>query len=237
MIVSDLLELLSQGEMRQMAMAGAEYSGILDADLHKVIPHINLGLTELHKRFLLKTDQVTIQQYSHIERYYLHPNFAQSNTVSIENYKYIKDSIFQPFNDSSVVLGIEQVFKEDGSEYIMNDDTNPYSIFTPAYNCVQIPYSDDDNSMTVVYRANHKKLVSTGVLVREQEIDISPTYLEALLLYVGGRFLTSIGHNDASAEGNNLIMRFEMSCSKIQELGLTITENTSNQKLDMNGWA
>lgn len=219
-----------------MALGGSEYSGILPENYHKIIPHINLGLGELHKRFLLKTGQVTIQQYDHIQQYFLDPRFAKSNTTSIEPYKYIMDSVYMPFDNADDVLAIENVFDENGIPYILNDSTNAYSVFTPSYNSVQVPFADGANVMTVEYRANHKKLTNKGDDVLAQRVDISITYLEGLLNYIAARYLSTIGTQESSADSINFMNRFEMSCAKILELNLAVRSNDSNEKLDMRGW-
>lgn len=236
MKVSDLLEQLSQGEFRQMALGGSESSGVLPINYPKVIPHINLGLIELHKKFCLKTKSVLIQQYDHIETYYLDPQFALTNTVSIAPTKYIIDTSFKPFNSKDEVICIERVLDENGEEYILNDPQSPYSLFTPTPTSVQVPFADSANSMSVEYRANHPTLISTGDNVLTQDVDIPITYLTPLLYFIAGRYLSTTGNAEQEQTGIVFLQRFEGACMDISLLGLTIKVNSTNTKFENNGW-
>ena len=59
MLLSELFDQLTFGELSQIYVAGRDEIGIQAADYEKIIPHINLGLTELHKRFEIKTNTLT----------------------------------------------------------------------------------------------------------------------------------------------------------------------------------
>lgn len=238
MKLSELFDLLSHGEFRRFAIGGSEESGIQPKDYPKVLTHINLGLTEIYKRFPMKTKQVTIQQFPQISNYILHERYAESNTESTEPVKYIMDSIFKPFSDSDEVLAIDSVYKEDGSAYVLNDGADKYSIFTPTFNTVSVPYADSNNAMTVVYRAGHPslKLLDSDVNCLAQDVEISGTHLEALLQYINGRMLSTQGTPEAMNEGILASQRFQASCSLIGDNGLYTAERTTNEKLENNGW-
>ena len=236
MKLREIFTQLSQGEFRQKSLGGAEESGILEVNYPKVVPHIWLGLTEIYKRFPLKTKQVTIQQYGHISNYFLDTRYAETNTTSLEPYKYIKDTQFQPFDDNDDVLKIERVFDENGTPYPMNDDKEVLSIFTPSYNQIQVPFNDADNAMTVQYRANHPKIPFEGEGVLDQEILISPTYLQPLLLFIAGRYYSTSGNAESQAAGDKFNARFELSCADIERLNLGIEDHTSNEKLEDRGF-
>ncbi|UCE97985.1 MAG: hypothetical protein JSV74_01270, partial [Dehalococcoidia bacterium] len=235
MKLRDLLEQLEQGEFRLYALGGANQSGFEEHDYPKIIPHINLALTELHKRFLMKSNTVPVQLYSQIARYHMHSDYARSNTASTKTPKYIVDTEFDPFNEW-FFLKTERVFSEQGEEYPLNDDSETYSVYTPADNIVQVPFADDSNAISVEYRANHPKLVSTGEYILDQTVDISPTYLESLLLYISARYLSTQGTPELVQEGNNALQKFELSIRNIQNLGLDVREHTTHTKLEERGW-
>lgn len=236
MKLSFLLEQLSQGEFRQMALGGSEYSGILPENYHKVIPHINMGMIELHKRFNLKTKTVLIQQYEHISTYHLDPRYALTNTASTASPKYIVDTLYEPFVDKNEVICIERVLDENGSEYVLNDPQHPYSIFTPTPLSIQIPFNDGDNAMSIEYRAMPNVLSSTISNVEDQEVEIPITYLQPLLLFIAGRYLTTTGNLEQEQSGMAFLARYEAACVDIHNGGLTISINASNQKFEKNGW-
>lgn len=240
MKLRDIFEQLSEGEFRQLALGGSEASGILPANFGKVIPHINLALTEIYKRFPIKRKQVLIQQMEQITEYVLHERYAQSNTASLEPWKYIIDSEFKPFNNGDEVLLIEAVYDEEGDPYPLNDETEVYSVYTPTHRSVQVPFNDSNNRMVVIYRADHPKLqktLGTDEEVLDQEVEITTTYLQPLLLFIAGRYLTSSGNAESVVDGNNFLQRFELSCNDINRLGLTVTENPTNEKAIRRGWA
>jgi hypothetical protein len=237
MLLSEIFEQLEEGELRQMALGGSEASGIIESDYPKIIPHVNLGLSEIYKRFPLRTEHLTIQQYAQITNYQLLPKYAQSNTASTEPVKYIMDSSFKPFTDDAKVLKIEAVFDEEGQKYHLNDETNPYSVYTPTYNTIQIPFNDENNAFGVTYRAGHPKLSATVSDVLNQEVEISDTHLRALLLFIGARYLKTRGNAESTQEGIAMLQEFYVEVGDVRDLGLDTDEHTTNLKLEYNGWA
>ena len=123
MYLNELFDQLTYGELSQLEYGGVDNEGITQEDHKRILPHINLALTELHKRFLIREEEVTIRCYDHIETYVLDSKYAATNTESTEPYKYIHDTVFEPFVDN--VLRIEKVFNEDGQELFLNE-TDPY---------------------------------------------------------------------------------------------------------------
>lgn len=241
MQLSDLFEQLIQGELSQLQLSGRDSVGILQSDYVKVIPHINLALTELYKRFNLRTAEVVIQQYDHIQTYYLDKLYAQTNVDSDKPTKYIMDSPYQPFTDN--VLIIDKIYNELGEELYKNQDRSFFpgsdkywSVNTPSYNSIQVPYPDNENQMIVTYRADHDPIIITeDTQLKDVHIPISPSYLEPLLLYIAARVYTNLSSNEGN-EGNIYTQKFEASVKKIEELNLNVTEDTHNTRLDENGW-
>ena len=236
MLLSEIFTQLAYGEFRKFGIGNDDQGGILPADYPRVIPFIQLALTELHKRFQLSTQTVLIQQYGHISRYRLTEEYAQSNTTSLQPYKYIIDTEFEPFKDT-MLLKVEIVYDEEGKPYPMNDPTKPLSVYTPEYNVVEIPFNHPDNAITVAYRADHPKLQVTGDNVLNQNVKISPAYLEALLLYAAGRYLMSAGSQEKEALGMGLMAKFEASVQTIKIQGLEIVDEFDNNKLELRGFA
>jgi len=246
MILSDLFDQLTYGELSQLDMAGADDNGFVVENHKRIIPHINLALTELHKRFIIREEEVTIRCWDHIETYILHPDYAASNLRSTQKYKYIHDTEFEPFVDN--VIKIEKIFNEDGQELYVNE-TDPYirttvdwrtskkawSIHTPAYNVIQLSYPMVENAFLVEYQANHETILVPNLDPSTTEIKIPSHLLEPLLLYIASRVYSSLG-GDSAQEGTAYMTKFEVSCKKIEELNLVNKANVTNQKLEVNGW-
>lgn len=246
MLLSDVFDQLTYGELSQLEMGQSDEEGITVNEHKRIIPHINLALTELHKRFLIREEEVTIRCWDHIETYILDSKYAASNKKSKEKYKYIHDSVYEPFLDN--ILKIERVFNEDGQELYLNE-TDPYiirtvdqresrrawSVHTPNFKTVQIPYPLHTNAMLVEYRANHEKIEVEGLDPTKTEIKIPAHLLEPFLLYVAARVYSNLGGASAE-EGMAYMAKFEASCKKIEELNLVNKEHTVNQKLEVAGW-
>lgn len=234
MLLSDVFDQLTVGELSQLSLSGIDDIGISACNYAKVIPHIQLGLTEIYKRFPVKMQEVIVQQYDHIQNYELHTRFAVTNTESTEQTKYIEDSQFAPFINN--VLRIEAIHDEDGKELYLNDSEEYWAVHTSAYNVIQVPLPEQENAMSVIYRADHDRIPIIGVDPYITEVHIPPGLLEALLFYVAGRVYSNLNSDGTSTEGNNFIMKFESSCRKAEELNLINIDNTANKKLDKNGW-
>jgi len=233
MLLSDLFEQLTNGELSQLEMGGVDGIGIEPCDYNRVIPHINLGMTELYKRFPIRRQEVIIQQYDQIQKYKLDSRYAQTNTDSEEPIKYVMDSKYEPFTDN--VLKIERIFNEDGQELYNCERDEYWSVNLPAYNVIQVPYPEKENNLSITYRADHDKIKIPGLNPATTHIEVPPSLLEPLLLFIAARVYSNLSSLEGN-EGNNYMAKFEASCRKITELNLIPNDNTKNIKLDENGW-
>lgn len=236
MHLSDVFDSLTHGELGHLFEGGEGEMGIQPCDYAKITSRINLGLSELYKRFPLKTGDVVVRMMDPIQTYYLDPRFSHTNDdsdIPIER-RYIHDSEYQPFVGG--VNKIEQVFNELGETLFLNDKDEYWSVFTPAYNAVQVPWPDKANQIIINYRADHDPIIIIPDLDPEKtEVKIPYAYLEALLYYVGMRSLTPMGGEEVQ-EGNNYMAKFEQSCAQLTNLNMMNTDNTRNSKLDKAGW-
>ena len=233
MLLSEVFDQLTFGELSQLNMGGVDNIGIQPCDYPKVVPHINLGLAAIFARFSLKRQEVVVQQYDEIQQYILDKKFAQTNTEAVPYKKYIIDSVYQPFTNN--VLKIEKVINEDGQELYKNDTDEYWSITTPAYNIVQVPYPEKENQMIVTYRASHDPILLPDLNPEEVDVSISPAILEPLLLYVAARVYSNLS-SEGGNEGAAYMAKYEASCRKIEELGLPQKDETKNDRLDNAGW-
>lgn len=157
MRLSEIFEYLTTGELAQLHIGGmdphAPWSQARAEDYQQLVAHVNVALKVLFSRFWIRSKEVIVDLYPHIQEYVLDRRYAETNNLSLEPYKYIADSIFDPFcND---VLKIEQVFNEGGELMFLNDINEPWSVFTPSFRSVQIPFPMICNSMVIHYRASH----------------------------------------------------------------------------------
>ena len=61
MTLQDIFDALSAGELSQISIGGQAAGVINKENRAKLLPHINMGLTALFKRFRLKEGELTIQ--------------------------------------------------------------------------------------------------------------------------------------------------------------------------------
>ncbi len=233
MLLSELFEQLQYGELAEMSFGNTEGNTIISSDYPKIIPHVNLGITELYKRFPLKLTELTVQQYEQLNLYHLKSKYAVTNTSSSEPIKYIIDTEYQPFNDD--LLQIESIYDEDGKLLYLNDDTQFWSIHTPAYNTIQVPEPENENALAVIYKANHERILIPNLDPETEEVNIPSYLLEALLLFIASRAYASY-NSDTNNMSNNYMVKFENSCKKVEELGLINKDSNINERLWRNGW-
>lgn len=235
MKLQDIFDQLTFGELSQLSLTN-EGQGINEEDRKKVIRNITLGLTELHKRFLLKERffDITLQKGKVV--YTLVKRFAESNISSTEPVKYISD-LNSPFYDD--LLKIEQVTDENGNKLTLNKSGNKYSLRTPAYNVLYIPPQETPiTTVNVVYRADHPPLSEHAHLLPPftVDIDLPGSHLQALLYFVASRILNPIGLVQEFHEGNNYTAKFEAAVQELKNTGFQIDTDFENNRFTTKGF-
>lgn len=233
MFLSEVFEYLTYGELAALSLGGIESNGISTLDQPRIINNINLALIELYTKFPLKTSQVNLQLYEHIALYTLHTDYAQTNDVSTELYKYINDSDENPFTND--ILIIDNVFNEAGDEYPINEGKEEFSVFTPSYNTLQVPFSQDDNTLDIMYRASPPLLTTTGVDPTTTWVPIPYQLLSCLIAYTLHKIHSVIGSGESNQAGM-YFNKYKEAVALVQHTGLIIIENNLNEKLDNGGW-
>ena len=232
MLLSDIFGQLTYGELAQLSIGDSEPVAI--ANYPKLVSHVNLALTDLHTRLPLYFREAIIQEYEEIEIYYLRSIYAATNTASTEPIKYITDTVYNPFTDD--VLKIEQVFSEDGVEYPINDEMELYSVFTPSFDAVQIPFNDSNNAFSVMYRANHPKItIGTSFDPSTETVNLPLACVSALQYFVASRMFASMGEAGIQ-ESNNYILKYENAISLLEKHNIFRKDTHGNDKLRVAGW-
>ena len=230
MLLSELFEQLRYGELSRLKIGGIDPN-----DYREMVSHINLGLTDLHKRFPLNVKEVIIQQFEWIQTYYLRKEFAEFNKESTEKVRYIMDSPLDPFIGD--VFKVEQVFSEYGEEYPLNDPMQTFSVYTPTFDSISVPFNHKENALSVIYRANHPKIVVGNdfdpVTIR---VGIPDSLLEPLLLFVYGRILSNMSGTENINESAMYMSKYQMLCNQVTDLNLVNNPSNTNMKLHDRGW-
>lgn len=241
MTLQQIFDLLSHGELSQISLGGT--NGIDESNWERVLSAVNLGLTELHKRFPLRREHVLLQMQEGKIRYTLDRQYAVSNRESREAVKYLIDSAADPFLGR--VLKIEKVFDAAGCELLLNrigdvfDQANT-TVRTPTFNTLLLPLLLPVQQLTVEYRGNHPLLVKEqGYFnLSEVTVELPDTHLTALLYFVASRLFnpTGLSGNTAFHEGNNYEQKFEAECQRLEFEGYENSEQEENSRLRRNGW-
>jgi hypothetical protein len=206
----------------------------------KLLPSVQLGLTELHKQFALKECYLTLALQDGIRDYSLTKAFAVSNTRSSEPVKYLLDSA-SPFQDD--LLKVQKIFgtyQDETYEIPLNTADNSRSIRTPAYNKLRLPTDTEtapwlleSPTLEIVYRADHPALDVNVARVAPSviDIDIPSSHTEALCLYIASRVYNPIGMTPgAMHEGNNFYTKFMASVQQLKADGYEVDNDAENLK-------
>ena len=248
MNLQDIFNALSSGELSQLSIGG-KAAGVIDSQNRgKLIPHINLGLTALFKRFRLKEGELVIQLKPDKLRYLLTSDYAASQSGMTSDEVYILDTD-NPFTDD--LLKIESVLTDLGFELPLNDAIQAYSVTTPRLNTLVVPKPIVDRSndlpdvlktsqLKLVYRANHTKLTYDPrydySYVDGDQLELPDAYMEALLYFVASRINNPIGMTNEFHAGNSYMMKYEQECQRLEADNLQVDMTQTNSRLVRNGW-
>ena len=235
LILQNLFQLLSRGVLSNLALANEGDGTIKTASQAKITDYVNEGLLRLYSRFVLKEQDVLIEQHEHITFYHLLPRFAvnhvPANELEDEPIRYILDLPKEKFEGD--VLRILSVFNSDGCKLPLNDDGNCKSLFTPQANILQVPDPVPEKALNVLYQAKHKKLL--GEL--EEQIHIPDVLLEALLSFIAYKVFSHMNSQDSSAKSREYLAMYEAICTETVGQDLVSTSiSTTPTRFESRGW-
>lgn len=234
MRLSEFFDFLTYGELSNLKVGGKDVGGIYPQHSEEVASYVKQGLTDLHTRFQLRFNEVILDQYDHITMYHLTRNYAQSNSDSTETYKYISDSVDNPFTED--IISIEEIFDEDGVELYINNEVQQASVFTPQFNILQIPEPVTENSVSILYKANHKEIDLNIKKPSEIDLNIPPSLIRPLALYVASLAHAAVGSPEGSQIALSKMQEYTAAVIDVQLLGIVPRKQWTNDKIWRNGW-
>lgn len=234
MKLSEFFSLLSYGELANLKVGGKDCGGIYPKHSDEVVSYIRQGLTDLHSRFALKHNEVIIQQYANITMYPLRYEYAQSNTTSTQPYKFIEDTVEDPFQEDIIL--IESAVDEGGCEIEINRENDKCSIYTPQPDVIQLTYPEDENAIAILYKANHAKIDLSTNVPSNIDIEIPAQLVRPLALYVSSLAHTAVGSPEGMNTGATKMIEYETACLQIEVFGLIHKEEWTNDRVGRNGW-
>ena len=247
MKLQEIFDQLTHGELSQLSIGGGAAGEITPANYERVLAHVNLGLTALHKRFLLKEGRLVLELMDGVTLYPLNSKYAVNGRGSRMPIRYILDTPEAPFQDD--LFKIERVFAESGIEFPLNVSDDPYSMRTPKLDLLEVPVIIVEPStelpaelrtetLEIYYRANHPIIRTEDGEIdpEETEVDLPYSHLEPLLYYVASRVHTPTGMTNEMNMGNAYFAKYEAACQELERLNLTPDPVAQGDRLERNGW-
>lgn len=234
MKLQDIYNQLAYGELRLLNIGSgdidAETDGFPEASFIKILPTVQLGITELHKRFTLREGRVTIPLVD-----------GQSTYV-------LTKKLSAPEDFEENLLKIERIYgtyRDQDYEIPLNKISNPQAIRTTSFNTLLIPddsekapWLKETSSLKVVYRADHPKininLAQAAPLA--VDIDLPVTHLQALLYFIASRMHNPMGMNDQIHDGNNYAQKFQQEVQNLSLMNYEVDDDEDNQRITDHGW-
>ena len=255
MTLQDILDQLAFGELSQISLGGGA-DGVIDVSNYKrILPHINLGLMALYRRFPLKEGRLKVEIKPGRYTYPLNSDFAVNKRRSREAVRYLVDTEDDPFKDDILKISTVQTVPSAADvlpmDFPLNDRENPWSIMTPSQLILRLPKNLVDRfevppeletaELQLVYQASHPLIVEDpdlGELVpSEVEVELPYSHLEALLLFVASRVHNPIGMTNEFHAGNSYAAKFEMACKQLEFDNVGVDQGSQGYRLHRKGWA
>ena len=219
MLLSEVFNQLTYGELSQLDIGGRTLGTIQSGDYDKIVPHVNLGLTALYKRFNLKVGKHTLALLANQQTYTL----------------------------PSDVIKVEQVVTVKQVPLLLNDQLDEFSVLTPTAKTLWVPLDIVNNvaslpeefktpTLGLTYRANHAAIALFQFNPDTVNVELPDSHLEALLLFIASRVHNPIGMTNEFHAGNSYAAKFEAECKRLETDGLEIDQGTGNQRLRRNGF-
>lgn len=231
----DVLNTLQSGELSNLSLFN-ENGSLKPEHKLKLLTSINLGLTDLHTRFLLKIGKIKINLIEGQVTYPLKPMYQIGNTAPAGTVQFISDETGKMRDN---LLKVNQVLDGRGCELGLNNHDARRGVYTNTYNVLGVTttlWKDyDERQLTVVYRMNANLLKDCGewddFAFDCLEVDLDYSHLYALCLFVASRLHMPQGFGPETVhEGNNYWGKYLAECARIEEHGLRIDDVALNTK-------
>lgn len=205
MLVKDFLTLCRVGVTKQFSL-----------DETSLFAFLNLGITELHKKFDLVMREQIIEVNSARKEYTLLPDVMQVTAVYTD----------AKFLTLDIALSSSEVVSMP-----LNDDNDPFSVYTPTKGVLMVSYPKDGQVISVLYKASPYVYTPADL---ENELDIEAQYISPLVMYMG--YLANLGLEAAPGQLMTLLGLFNQACEEIGHYGLNPSSTIVNDKLNMRGF-
>lgn len=198
-----------------------------------ILEFINEGLTRLHSRFPLKTENVFVEMREGRTEYPLLKRYSfMGFDPELAQYPFIMDSVTNPFEEN--VIKILMVYDSLGERRGLNDNHNPHGLFTPRPDTLQCIRPRHCEVLTVTYQAKHPTLSVAG---ENQEVDLPDSLLPALKYWVAYSYYTGLNTAESTSKAAEYLQMYESICGEVKDYDLgSSSESNTNTLFERRGW-
>lgn len=238
MFLQEFFDHLAHGEFADLAIGNSETGTIVETAYPKIISHLNLGLNELYKKFILKKKECTIQQQAGVELYYLRSSYIATGGIFADD-AYIVEEDTDGFDND--IVKILEAYDADGDEVPINNLKYPTTgIFTQAFDTLKMTPADPLKTVSIVYQAYHPRITLTETFNPETYQLYFPEYIEyALLCFIAAKLFkskTTKTSEVTSPSYNSFLNQYDKACKEITELGLVEDTLFESKNFESKGW-
>ena len=233
MLLEDLYQRLSYGELNNLSMAADGNGSILESSQPRIVMYANEALVRLYTTFVLRTNSLIITPLDHVTNYHLKKRFAFSERDrSDEDFFYIQDLDDEPFQED--VIKVLEVYDGTGAAVPLNDAEQPLSIFTPQTLMLQIPNAWNGQVLSLMYQASHPKLNHTNP---HSIIELPEVLHGALTAFIAHKVYSHMNTVEATNKAQEHLAFYESVCGEVnQHDTLNGSVSTTNQRFEERGW-
>lgn len=202
MTVQNAIDLAASTKLKNIAVA---------KDTAAVLGYLNLGITELYKRFPLRVDEAIVTLKDNKTEYKVDGTDADVSMPADSQFMWLV-SAYQEVEDTETT-------EFDTVLMPVNEEDNPMSLQTVAWNTVQIPLSITGAYVSLIYVAA-PIYYTMGDLT--EQLPLPPQMIEPLLEYIAYQAKSSIGTIQDTALA---YQEFEASCSRVEMRGMITSDD------------
>ena len=235
-ILGDIFDLLANSEVLNTKLNRSPNGALAEAEYVKVVGNINLGLTELYKRFNLRQEELRLHILPEVSRYFLRQDRI-ALPDQMDDRTYIEET--EDCLEELRVIKVMQVRNENDFILPLNDNRSLLKIINISEDALHIYPVLSPQILTLVYQAFVEKIeICDDFNPAEYELDISDTVMDALLAFTASRLLISFEGESSNGvtKSMNYLNQYEMACQKIEQFGLQNQINDHNMRFEKDGW-
>lgn len=217
MKLSYVINQLRTGELTQLSIGTATLDS---AAIEQMVNVIQLGLTDLYTRFLLKKGQLSVT---------LDPDETEYPLAAPD------------------LIQVERVLADSGEEFSINERSNPLSLRMASMGVLSVPQvildQGDDlppcyltKGLKIEYRADHPTISLTDLNPDAVQLELPMTHLWALLMFVASRYHNPVGMGQEFNAGNTYWSKYERACQELELEGIELSDQDQPSRLHLKGF-